>query len=58
MHTNACFHQDALPTRPFSTIKATVERELKAPLGELFSWVDETPLATASIAQVDILFID
>ncbi len=48
-----CLHdQDALTAQPFRNIKATVEKELKQPLTALFSNVDQTPLATASIAQV------
>lgn len=37
---------------PFSTIKAVLEAELQCPLAELFSEIDEIPLASASIAQV------
>lgn len=37
---------------PFSQIKRVVERDLKRPLSEVYSFVDEKPLATASIAQV------
>ena len=36
---------------PFSIIQEDVERELEAPLDELFSWVDPEPLGTASLAQ-------
>ncbi len=37
---------------PFHTIKAVLEAELQCPLAELFSEIDEIPLASASIAQV------
>ncbi|MFO0552677.1 MAG: AarF/ABC1/UbiB kinase family protein [Polyangiaceae bacterium] len=36
----------------FADVKKTVERELGAPLGELFTDFDEAPLASASIGQV------
>ena len=44
--------QDSLPAKPFSVIKAQVEFELGRSLQSVFSHVDETPLACASIAQV------
>lgn len=37
---------------PFSVMKGVLERELKRPLEEVFAEIDETPLASASIAQV------
>ena len=37
---------------PFSRIKRVIESDLKRPLSEVYSFVDEKPLATASIAQV------
>ncbi len=37
---------------PFAAIKRSVEVELKRPLSESFASFDETPLASASIAQV------
>jgi cytochrome P450/predicted unusual protein kinase regulating ubiquinone biosynthesis (AarF/ABC1/UbiB family) len=45
------FH-DAVPPRPFSEIAEQIERELGRSLAEVFSTVDETPLAAASLAQV------
>lgn len=37
---------------PFAIMKAVLESELKRPLSEVFSEIDEIPLASASIAQV------
>lgn len=44
--------QDKVPSRPFAEIKARVEKELKAPLTQIFARFDEKPLASASIGQV------
>ena len=44
--------QDAVPPVPFELIRERIETSLGAPLEELFSRVDEVPLAAASIAQV------
>lgn len=44
--------QDDLPPFPYKDAKATVERELGQPLGELFAEFSEEPVAAASIAQV------
>jgi predicted unusual protein kinase regulating ubiquinone biosynthesis (AarF/ABC1/UbiB family) len=43
---------DAAPSREFSVIKAHVERELGKPLAEAFKTFSETPIASASLAQV------
>lgn len=43
---------DAVPARPFEVIRAAVERELGKPLHAIFERFDETPLASASLAQV------
>ncbi len=43
---------DQLPALGIDAIRATVEAELGAPLTELFSAFDETPIAAATIAQV------
>jgi cytochrome P450/predicted unusual protein kinase regulating ubiquinone biosynthesis (AarF/ABC1/UbiB family) len=45
------FH-DAVPPRPFSEMRAQIEREVGRPLDEVFETVDEAPLAAASLAQV------
>ncbi len=37
---------------PFSTLEKTLKREFKQPLQRIFSDIDKTPLASASIAQV------
>src|SRR5206468_4007371 len=44
--------QDALPPAPFHLIRQTIERSFNAPLENLFSSFDETPVGAASIAQV------
>jgi len=43
---------DRLPAMGMSTVRARVEGELGAPLSELFSAFNETPIAAATIAQV------
>jgi ubiquinone biosynthesis protein len=43
--------QDRVPPRPFAEISATLARELGDRL-ERFAWIDDEPLAAASIAQV------
>lgn len=43
---------DSTPTLPFSHIRRVIENELKRPLEDVYEWVDITPLASASIAQV------
>ncbi|MEO8997650.1 MAG: ubiquinone biosynthesis regulatory protein kinase UbiB [Rhodanobacter sp.] len=44
--------QDHVAPFPGSEARAIVERELKSPIGRLYARFDETPLASASIAQV------
>jgi ubiquinone biosynthesis protein len=44
--------QDQVAPFPGSEARAIVERELKLPIGRLYAHFDETPLASASIAQV------
>jgi ubiquinone biosynthesis protein len=44
--------QDRVPPVPFGELRAELEAELGAPLSEVFAHFDETPLASASVAQV------
>ena len=44
--------QDQVPPFPGAQARAAVEAALGAPIGKLFESFDETPLASASIAQV------
>lgn len=44
--------QDQVSPLPFIEIRAVIEEELKLPLAEIFASVEETPLGSASIAQV------
>lgn len=44
--------QDQVPPFPGAAARAIVERALGKPVGELFAEFDETPLASASVAQV------
>ncbi|RAO74597.1 ubiquinone biosynthesis regulatory protein kinase UbiB [Dyella jiangningensis] len=44
--------QDQVPPFPGAEARAIVEQELKAPITTLYAAFDETPLASASIAQV------
>jgi ubiquinone biosynthesis protein len=44
--------RDKVPPEPFATVRAVVEDDLGAPLDELFTHFDRSPLAAASIAQV------
>jgi ubiquinone biosynthesis protein len=44
--------QDQVPPFPGEEARIVIERELKAPIGELYASFDTAPLASASIAQV------
>jgi ubiquinone biosynthesis protein len=46
--------QDKAPPIPFSQVAKVIEDGLGRPAGELFGEIDETPLATASIAQTHL----
>ena len=43
---------DAVPPKPFETVRVVVETELGKPLDAVFAEFDETPIASASLAQV------
>ncbi|WP_368499801.1 ABC1 kinase family protein [Herbiconiux sp. A18JL235] len=43
--------QDEVPPVPFELIKQLAEAELGLPLWRAFTWVDETPVAAASLGQ-------
>jgi predicted unusual protein kinase regulating ubiquinone biosynthesis (AarF/ABC1/UbiB family) len=40
------------PPMPFDTVRLVIERELERPVEEGFAWIDERPMAAASIGQV------
>lgn len=44
--------RDQVAPESFETVRLTIEQDLGARLGDVFEWIDETPLAAASIAQV------
>jgi predicted unusual protein kinase regulating ubiquinone biosynthesis (AarF/ABC1/UbiB family) len=44
--------QDEVPAEDFAAIRLLAETELGQPLADLYAWVDETPLAAASLGQV------
>ncbi|MFZ4895004.1 ABC1 kinase family protein [Plantibacter sp. Mn2098] len=43
--------QDEVPAVPFAQIRALAEAELGVPLERAFAWIDETPVAAASLGQ-------
>ncbi len=43
--------QDEVPAVPFPAIRTLAEAELGAPLEKVFAWVEETPIAAASLGQ-------
>jgi ubiquinone biosynthesis protein len=43
---------DRLPVVSFDRFVAEIELDLGRPVAEMFSWIDETPLGSASIAQI------
>lgn len=44
--------QDRVPPVPFEALRPQIEEELGGTIPDLFVWFDETPLASASVAQV------
>jgi ubiquinone biosynthesis protein len=44
--------QDKVPPFSFGAVKTTIEEEFGKPLEELFTFIDKTPFASASIGQV------
>lgn len=44
--------QDNVAPLPFEQLKPIIENSLKKPINEIFIYIDEKPLASASIAQV------
>jgi ubiquinone biosynthesis protein len=44
--------RDRVPPEPFSVVRRTIEEDLGRPLAEVFTSIDSTPIASASIAQV------
>jgi ubiquinone biosynthesis protein len=44
--------RDKVPAEPFRVVREVIEADLGRPLDDVFRWVDRTPLAAASIAQV------
>ena len=50
--------QDRVDPRPFAETQAMLERELGAPVAELFADLEEQPCAAASLAQVAVFTYD
>ena len=44
--------QDSLPPVDFAAIQREIETTFQRPLSHLFSWIEQTPVGAASIAQV------
>ncbi|GET86152.1 hypothetical protein, conserved [Leishmania tarentolae] len=44
--------QNAVVKRPYAEVVAVLEKDLGRPLSDVFSYIDPTPLAAASLAQV------
>jgi ubiquinone biosynthesis protein len=44
--------RDKVPAEPFNVVRQVIEEDLGRPLDAVFRWVDRTPLAAASVAQV------
>ncbi len=44
--------QDEVPPAPWQDVQGLLEKELRSPVGDVFSSLDTTPIASASLAQV------
>jgi ubiquinone biosynthesis protein len=44
--------RDKVPAEPFRAVREVIEADLGRPLETVFRWVDRTPVAAASVAQV------
>lgn len=44
--------QDHVPPTPWEAMKPRIEEQLGAPLEDIFDWIDDKPLGSASLAQV------
>jgi ubiquinone biosynthesis protein len=44
--------RDRVPPEPFAVVRRTIEEDLGRPIAEVFTSIDRTPIASASIAQV------
>jgi len=44
--------RDQVPAEPFRVVRQVIEEDLGRPVEQTFRWVDRTPLAAASVAQV------
>ena len=44
--------RDRVPPESFRVVREVIEADLGRPIDEVFRWIDRTPLAAASIAQV------
>ena len=46
--------QDTMPFQPFADVKEIVEADLERSVDDLFTSIEEVPIASASIAQVHV----
>jgi hypothetical protein len=45
---------DKAPGLPFAHMAPVLEEEFGKPVGDIFKWIEETPIAAASLAQVHL----